>query len=165
MVVPGVPGRRNRSCPGSLDMSTALLQRGRANVEHHDSRPRTSGLLDRTENESAEVLEARGTEHNERMEITEPVTAARRVVKDRFPECRVAFLSSTVLSSRRTPTSDLDIVVIVDGPRPLFARHCEPTDGSSSSSFIRRIRCLFFTVSTHKHEPARSRKCVDTDTF
>ena len=81
-------------------MSTPLLQRSRTDVEHHDWRRRTGGLLDCTENESDEAFESSGTEHNERMKITEPITAASRVVAERFPECRVAFLSSTVLSSR-----------------------------------------------------------------
>jgi hypothetical protein len=50
------------------------------------------------------------------MELMEPIDAATRVVDTRFPTCRAAFLSASVLSSRRTPTSDLDIVVVLDGP-------------------------------------------------
>jgi predicted nucleotidyltransferase len=50
------------------------------------------------------------------MENIEPVDAATRVIKERFHGCRNAFLSRSVLTSRRTPTSDLDIVVILDGP-------------------------------------------------
>lgn len=53
------------------------------------------------------------------MELIEPIDAATRVVDSRFPTCRVAFLSGSVLSSSRTPTSDLDIVVVLDGsPAP-----------------------------------------------
>jgi hypothetical protein len=50
------------------------------------------------------------------MDVTDPVSVATRVLEERFPECRSAFLSNGVLTSRRTPTSDLDIVVVLDGP-------------------------------------------------
>jgi hypothetical protein len=50
------------------------------------------------------------------METEEPIVAAARVVQERFPESRVAFLSSSVLGTLRTPTSDLDVVVVIDGP-------------------------------------------------
>lgn len=50
------------------------------------------------------------------MELIEPIDAATRVVDTSFPTCRAAFLLTSVLSSRRTPTSDLDIVVVLDGP-------------------------------------------------
>jgi hypothetical protein len=46
----------------------------------------------------------------------EPIPAASQVVTERFPGCRAAFLSRGVLTSWRTPTSDLDIVVVLDGP-------------------------------------------------
>ena len=54
------------------------------------------------------------------MEIIDPIAAAERVIEERFDDCRVAFLSRTVLGPRRTPTSDLDIVVVVDGPPAPF---------------------------------------------
>lgn len=41
---------------------------------------------------------------------------ARELVRDRFPAARAAFLAGSVLTDRRTPTSDLDIVVLLDGP-------------------------------------------------
>ena len=46
----------------------------------------------------------------------EPIDAATRVVDTQFPTCRAAFLSASVLSSQRTSTSDLVIVVVLDGP-------------------------------------------------
>jgi hypothetical protein len=52
----------------------------------------------------------------EGMEAMEPIDAATSVLDTRFPTCRAAFLSASVLSARRTPTSDLDIVVVLDGP-------------------------------------------------
>ncbi|KJF18912.1 MULTISPECIES: hypothetical protein [Acidithrix] len=50
------------------------------------------------------------------METADPIVAATQIVNERFPECRGAFLSKSVLTSHRTPTSDLDIVVVLDGP-------------------------------------------------
>ena len=46
----------------------------------------------------------------------EPLEVATRVVDAHFPQCLTAFLASEVLSGARTPTSDLDIVVVLDGP-------------------------------------------------
>lgn len=44
----------------------------------------------------------------------EPVEAATAFVAARFPEATVAFLGGSVLTADRTPTSDLDVVVVVD---------------------------------------------------
>jgi len=46
----------------------------------------------------------------------EPLPAARALAADAFPDALAVFLGGTVLSGRRTPTSDLDILVIVPGP-------------------------------------------------
>ncbi|MFJ6795041.1 nucleotidyltransferase domain-containing protein [Streptomyces sp. NPDC091268] len=46
----------------------------------------------------------------------DPVLTARELVADRFPAARAAFLAGSVLTDRRTPTSDLDIIVLLDGP-------------------------------------------------
>ena len=43
----------------------------------------------------------------------EPVDAARTFVAARFPEASVAFVGGSVLTEHRTPTSDLDVVVVV----------------------------------------------------
>ncbi|MGW1427129.1 nucleotidyltransferase domain-containing protein [Streptomyces sp. NPDC002431] len=48
--------------------------------------------------------------------MDDPVLTARDLVRDRFPAARAAFLAGSVLTNRRTPTSDLDIVVLLDGP-------------------------------------------------
>ncbi|MGW6405494.1 nucleotidyltransferase domain-containing protein [Streptomyces sp. NPDC055134] len=48
--------------------------------------------------------------------MDDPVLTARELVRDRFPAARAAFLAGSVLTDRRTPTSDLDIVVLLDGP-------------------------------------------------
>ncbi|MCY0927976.1 nucleotidyltransferase domain-containing protein [Streptomyces sp. H27-H1] len=48
--------------------------------------------------------------------MDDPVLTARELVRGRFPAARAAFLTGSVLTDRRTPTSDLDIVVLLDGP-------------------------------------------------
>ncbi|MGW2491758.1 nucleotidyltransferase domain-containing protein [Streptomyces sp. NPDC001606] len=48
------------------------------------------------------------------------VTIARDLVHARFPDARAAFLAGSVLTERRTPTSDLDIVVLLAGPPAPF---------------------------------------------
>ncbi|GHJ40480.1 nucleotidyltransferase domain-containing protein [Streptomyces sp. TS71-3] len=49
----------------------------------------------------------------------EAVNAARVVVREHHPDARAAFLGGSVITDRRTPTSDLDIVVLLHGnPAP-----------------------------------------------
>ena len=50
------------------------------------------------------------------MTTFEPLEVANRVVDEHFPQCLTAFLAIEVFSGARTPTSDLDIVVVLDGP-------------------------------------------------
>ncbi|MFD7876797.1 nucleotidyltransferase domain-containing protein [Streptomyces sp. NPDC059766] len=52
--------------------------------------------------------------------MDDPVLTARELVRDRFPAARAAFLAGSVLTDRRTTTSDLDIVVLLDGPPAPF---------------------------------------------
>ncbi|MCL7375450.1 nucleotidyltransferase domain-containing protein [Streptomyces sp. 35G-GA-8] len=49
----------------------------------------------------------------------DPVLAARELVAERHPRARAAFLGGSVLTPRRTPLSDLDVVVLLaDGADP-----------------------------------------------
>lgn len=48
--------------------------------------------------------------------MDDPVQTARALVQERFPAARAAFLAGSVLTERRTTTSDLDIVVLLAGP-------------------------------------------------
>ncbi|MFE7602344.1 nucleotidyltransferase domain-containing protein [Streptomyces sp. NPDC057494] len=48
--------------------------------------------------------------------MDDPVLTARDLLRDRFPAARAAFLAGSVLTDRRSPTSDLDVVVLLDGP-------------------------------------------------
>ncbi|HUW77809.1 MAG TPA: nucleotidyltransferase domain-containing protein [Candidatus Nanopelagicaceae bacterium] len=53
------------------------------------------------------------------MDRLEPVDAAQRIVEESFPTAIAAFLAGSVLTSQRTETSDLDIVVVLPGaPAP-----------------------------------------------
>lgn len=48
--------------------------------------------------------------------VADPVQAAGDLIASRFAAARAGFLGRGVLSSRRTATSDLDVVVLLDGP-------------------------------------------------
>lgn len=50
----------------------------------------------------------------------EPRQAAADFVATHFPDARVAFVGGSVLTSHRTDTSDLDVVVLLDGPPAPF---------------------------------------------
>ncbi|MFJ2291061.1 nucleotidyltransferase domain-containing protein [Streptomyces sp. NPDC087894] len=50
----------------------------------------------------------------------EHVRIAEALVRSRFPEAQAAFLAGSVMTHRRTPTSDLDIVVLLTGPPAPF---------------------------------------------
>lgn len=53
------------------------------------------------------------------MRPQEPLAVAQHVVAEHFPDALAAFLAGSALTSRRTPTSDLDIVVVLAGtPAP-----------------------------------------------
>src|SRR6476469_9003459 len=45
-----------------------------------------------------------------------PHQAAADFVATHFPDARAAFLGGSVITPRRTETSDLDVVVVLDGP-------------------------------------------------
>ncbi|WP_246075053.1 cupin domain-containing protein [Nonomuraea terrae] len=45
----------------------------------------------------------------------DPVTAARALVEEMFPGALYAFVGGSVLTEHRTSTSDLDVVVVLDG--------------------------------------------------
>jgi len=52
----------------------------------------------------------------------DPIEAARAVVDEHHPEARAAFLGGSVVTGRRTATSDLDVVVLLHGaPAPYRA--------------------------------------------
>jgi hypothetical protein len=57
--------------------------------------------------------------------VMSPLETARALVAERFPDVIAAFLGDTVLTGRRTATSDLDIVVLVADERAPFRETLE----------------------------------------
>ncbi len=92
----------------------------------------------------------------------DPVTDARALVSDRFPEARAAFLGGGVLSPHRTPTSDLDVVVLIDGlPAPYresFRWHDWPAE-----LFVQDARVIgaWFARDIARRRPTLARMCAD----
>lgn len=50
------------------------------------------------------------------MQVADAVDTARALVAERFPEARAAWLAGSVVTGTATPTSDLDITVLLPGP-------------------------------------------------
>jgi len=92
----------------------------------------------------------------------EPVTAARALVSERFPDARAAFLGAGILSARRTPTSDLDIVVVLAGP-PAPYRESLRRRGWPVELFVHDSDSLdhFFAGDAARRRPTLARMCTD----
>jgi hypothetical protein len=54
------------------------------------------------------------------MELKQVVATAKALVTERFPEARAAWLAGSVVSGEATPTSDLDVTVLLPGPPAPF---------------------------------------------
>lgn len=94
------------------------------------------------------------------MEIDDPVLAAGQVVEENFPGCRVAILSDGVLTARRTPTSDLDIVVVLDGP-PAPYRETMRSHGWVVELFVHSRESLveFYQLDARNRRCSLARMC------
>lgn len=92
----------------------------------------------------------------------DPVEDARALVSERFPAALAAFLGGGVLSSRRTTTSDLDIVVVLAGP-PAPYRESLRWRGWPTETFVhdRESLDLFFAKDTARRRPSLARMCTD----
>jgi hypothetical protein len=92
----------------------------------------------------------------------EPVEAAGAIVRDRFPDARAAFLSAGILSPRRTPTSDLDIVVVLAGS-PAPYRESLRWQGWPIELFVHDADSLghFFASDTARRRPTLARMCTE----
>jgi hypothetical protein len=91
----------------------------------------------------------------------DPVEDARALVSDRFPAALAAFLAPGVLSSRRTATSDLDIVVVLPGP-PAPYRESLQWRGWPAETFVHDADSLefFFAKDTARRRPSLARMCA-----
>ncbi len=59
------------------------------------------------------------------MQLDDAVATARALVAERFPEAHAAWLAGSVVSGTATPTSDLDITVLLPGPPAPFRESLE----------------------------------------
>jgi hypothetical protein len=59
------------------------------------------------------------------MDLDDAVASAKALVAARFPEARAAWLSGSVVAGTATPTSDLDITVLLPGPPAPFRESLE----------------------------------------
>jgi predicted nucleotidyltransferase len=59
------------------------------------------------------------------MEVHDAVATGRALVAERFPDARAAWLAGSVVSGDATPTSDLDITVLLPGPPAPFRESLE----------------------------------------
>jgi len=97
-----------------------------------------------------------------KMPDMDPEADARALVIDRFPAARAAFLGGGVLSARRTPTSDLDIVVLVDGP-PAPYRESQLWRGWPVELFVQQASTIeaWFAKDVARRRPTLARMCAD----
>jgi hypothetical protein len=92
----------------------------------------------------------------------EPVPDAGALVADRFPGALAAFLGGGVLSARRTATSDLDVVVLIDGP-PAPYRESVRWRGWPAELFVQDAAQIgaWFVKDTARRRPTLARMCAD----
>jgi GrpB-like predicted nucleotidyltransferase (UPF0157 family)/predicted nucleotidyltransferase len=69
------------------------------------------------------------------------IAVARRLVAERYPQSRAAWLGGSVAAGTHTETSDLDITVLLDGP-PAPYRHSETIDGWPVEWFVQTEESL-----------------------
>jgi hypothetical protein len=92
----------------------------------------------------------------------DPVTAATTFVAQRFPEASAAFLGAGVLSAHRTPTSDLDVVVLLPGPPAPFRETFEH-EGWIVEAFAHTAESLetFWARDAARRVPSLIRMCAE----
>lgn len=69
------------------------------------------------------------------------IALARRLVAERYPQSRAAWLGGSVAAETHTETSDLDITVLLEGP-PAPYRHSETIDGWPVEWFVQTEESL-----------------------
>lgn len=92
----------------------------------------------------------------------DPVTDARALAAERFPDARAAFLGGGVLTPRRTATSDLDIVVMLAGP-PAPYRESIRFREWPVELFVEDEQSLafYFAKDVARRQPTMPRLCAD----
>jgi hypothetical protein len=91
----------------------------------------------------------------------DPVTDARDLVAERFPDARWALLGGGVLGAARTPTSDLDIVVMTGRP-PAPYRESVRWRGWPVELFVNDEESLrwYFDADLAARKPSLARMCA-----
>src|SRR6266542_993807 len=91
------------------------------------------------------------------------VVDARALVAERFPGARWALLSRAVLGPRRTATSDLDIVVMLEGP-PAPYRESLRWRGWPVEVFVHDEASLrwYFDADLAARRPSLARMCAES---
>jgi hypothetical protein len=94
--------------------------------------------------------------------MVDPVADASAFVSERFPAARAAFLGGGVLSPHRTSTSDLDIVVIIDGPPAPYRESMRWRDWPVEV-FVQNVSTIgvWFAKDTARRRPTLARMCAD----
>ena len=92
----------------------------------------------------------------------DPIESARRVVEAHFPECYVAFLSSSVLRGEGTATSDLDVVIITGREDAPF-RQSFMWEGWPVETFVHTETSYldFFAKVRGRYEPTLEMMCAE----
>jgi hypothetical protein len=92
----------------------------------------------------------------------DPVIDARALSAERFPDARAAFLGGGVLSSRRTATSDLDVVVILAGPPAPYRESIRFRDWPVEL-FVHDEQSIarYFAKDVARRQPTMPRLCAD----
>ena len=73
----------------------------------------------------------------------DPTDLARQLVAERFPDARAAWLGGSVVRGDASPTSDLDITVLLDGP-PAPVRKSLEYDGWPVELFVHTEKSLAY---------------------
>jgi hypothetical protein len=92
----------------------------------------------------------------------DPEADARALVTERFPAARAAFLGAGVLSAHRTPTSDLDIVIVAAGP-PMPYRESLIWRTWPVELFVQHASTIgtWFAKDRARRRPTLARMCAD----
>lgn len=93
----------------------------------------------------------------------DPVTAARSFVAERFPDAATAFVGGGVLTEHRTPTSDLDVVVVLAGPPAPFRETFEH-EGWIVEAFVHTRQSLdtFWDSDAERRVCSLLRMCTES---
>lgn len=93
----------------------------------------------------------------------DPVTAAASFVAERFPDAAAAFVGGGVLTEHRTPTSDLDVVVVLAGPPAPFRETFEH-EGWIVEAFVHTRQSLdtFWDSDTERRVCSLLKMCTES---